>query len=148
MINKAINRLKDLVEKIPSDLKNISEEEFSMRSDPSKWSKKQLLGHLIDSVANNHQRFIRTQYENTPSLSYEQNKWNELNHYQELESKQLIQLWTSYNQHLVEIIKRIPEENLKRECYISIEKKVNLGFLIDDYVLHLEHHLHQIVNYT
>lgn len=44
---------------------------------PSKWSKKEILGHLIDRVTNNHQRVVRGQFENNPEISYDQNKWNE-----------------------------------------------------------------------
>lgn len=111
-MNKPTIRLLELVESITPLLLKISEDELSFKKNASKWSKKQILGHLIDSVANNHQRFIRVQYENIPTLIYDQNKWNELNHYQQLESKHIIQLWTVNNQHLLEIMKRIPEENL------------------------------------
>ncbi len=147
MTSNAINRLKLLLENIPSGLYEISEDEFAGKISPDKWSKKQILGHLIDSAANNHQLIIRVQYENTPTIFYDQNKWNELNHYQQLEGGHIIQLWTIYNRHLLEIIKRIPEDRLLRECNCGGEKNVTLQFLIDDYVVHLEHHLKQILNY-
>lgn len=136
-----------LLENIPSLLLEISEDLFSIKINSTKWSKKEILGHLIDSAANNHQRFIRVQYENIPTIKYDQNKWNELNHYQQLESKHIIQLWTIYNQHLLEILKRIPEENLGMELNVGNEINVTLQFLMDDYLLHLEHHLKQIVDY-
>ncbi len=136
-----------LLESIPTQLLEISEDLFSMKINSTKWSKKEILGHLIDSAANNHQRFIRVQYENIPTIIYDQNKWNELNHYQQLESKHIIQLWTIYNQHLLEILKRIPEENMCLELNVGNEINVTLQFLMDDYLLHLEHHLKQIVDY-
>ncbi|MBL0047726.1 MAG: DinB family protein [Bacteroidetes bacterium] len=147
MNSNSVNRLKVLLENIPTLLLEISEDLFSIKINSSKWSKKEILGHLIDSAANNHQRFIRGQFENIPTIKYDQNKWNELNHYQQLESKHIIQLWTIYNQHLLEILKRIPEENLCMELNVGNEINVTLQFLMDDYLLHLEHHLKQIVDY-
>lgn len=147
MKSNSVNRLKVLLESIPTQLLEISEDLFSMKINSTKWSKKEILGHLIDSAANNHQRFIRVQYENIPTIIYDQNKWNELNHYQQLESKHIIQLWTIYNQHLLEILKRIPEENMCLELNVGNEINVTLQFLMDDYLLHLEHHLKQIVDY-
>ena len=141
-------RLTEILKIIPPELSKISEEEFSMKVNSDKWSKKEILGHLIDSAANNHHRFIRAQYQNSPTIIYDQNKWNELNHYQLLESKHIIQFWTIYNQHLLEVIKRIPAENLLRQCNVSSENKVTLQFLIDDYVEHLQHHLKQITAYN
>ncbi len=147
MKSNSVNRLKVLLENIPTLLLEISEDLFSMKINSTKWSKKEILGHLIDSAANNHQRFIRVQYENIPTIKYDQNKWNELNHYQQLESKHIIQLWTIYNQHLLEILKRMPEENMCLELNVGNEINVTLQFLMDDYLLHLEHHLKQIVDY-
>lgn len=147
MKSNSVKRLKVLLENIPTLLLEISEDLFSMKINSTKWSKKEILGHLIDSAANNHQRFIRVQYENIPTIIYDQNKWNELNHYQQLESKRIIQLWTIYNQHLLEILKRIPEENMCLELNVGNEINVTLQFLMDDYLLHLEHHLKQIVDY-
>lgn len=147
MIITSVNRLSYLLETIPMLLLVISEEEFSRKINLKKWSKKEILGHLIDSATNNHHRFIRTQYQNVPTIIYDQNKWIELNHYQQLNSKHVIQLWTIYNQHLLDVIKQIPQENLLRECNVGNEKNATLHFLIDDYVNHLEHHLQQIVTY-
>lgn len=148
MTKKAVKKLTQLLEIIPPLLLVISKEDFSLKSNPSKWSKKEILGHLIDSAANNHQRFIRVQYEAVPTIIYDQNKWNELNHYQQLAGKQIIQYWTVYNQHLLEIMKRIPEENLLKKCNVGTQENVTLQFLMDDYVVHLEHHLKQIINYN
>jgi len=144
----AAYRLNDLLVRIPSLLYEMDENEFSTKINPSKWSKKEILGHLIDSAANNHQRFIRVQYEEVPTIIYNQNKWNELNHYQQLESKHIIQYWIVYNKHLFEIMKRIPAENLLKKCNVGLQENVTLQFLMDDYVLHLEYHLKQIINYN
>ena len=119
---------------------------MSIKKLSSKWSKKEILGHLIDSATNNHHRFIRGQFENNPEISYDQNKWNKFSFYQEMDSQQIINFWTLYNKQLLEIIKRIPIEKLNNQIRIE-DKLVTLEFLIVDYVAHLEHHLKQIIEY-
>ncbi len=110
-----------------------------------KWTRKQVLGHLIDSAANNHQRFIRAQYEDVPHISYDQNRWNALHRYHELDSTQLIEFWTLYNHHLLHVIKAIPADTLQRTCDTGSGQAYTLDFLVDDYVSHMEHHLRQII---
>lgn len=146
MIEKAINRLNFIIDKVPNILSEISEENFSVKPLPTKWSKKEIIGHLIDSATNNHQRFVRGQFENIPEIRYDQNKWNEYGFYQHIDSKQIISFWTIYNKQLIEIIKRIPTENLKRQIKVG-ENLLTIEFLIADYVEHLEHHLKHITDY-
>jgi hypothetical protein len=144
-ITHSINRLQDMLDVVPAKLSRIKDTDFVSKPAPDKWSKKEILGHLIDSAANNHQRFIRAQYENIPTIVYDQNKWNELNFYGEAESELVILLWHTYNQHLLELIKHIPTRNLMKECNVGLPKNVTIAFLINDYVQHLEHHLKQIL---
>jgi hypothetical protein len=144
MIEDAIKKLSRLTEEFPELLKGISEMRFSSKPAPNKWSKKEILGHLIDSATNNHHRFIRVQFEHKPAIFYDQNNWVAFNHYNELTAKQLIKFWTVYNKHLIEVLKRIPEENLDRVCKMRNGDIVTLDFLINDYVAHLEHHLNQM----
>lgn len=146
-IQQASQRLAFLVQTIPDLLEKIPEIDFSRKLSLSKWSKKEILGHLIDSATNNHQRFIRIQYENEPIIFYNQNKWNELSHYQNLSIEHLVQFWKSYNQHLVEIINLISDNELQRQGAGSDGQKLPLHFYITDYVSHLEHHLKQLVTY-
>lgn len=147
MIKETIERLEYLCDTIPSLIKAIPEKEFSNKPAPGKWSKKEILGHLIDSATNNHQRFIRSQFEIEPVIFYDQNNWNLYSHYNKLDSGHLISFWTIYNRHLLEIIKRIPEHNLSMTSISHDNEKVTLGFLVEDYLKHLEYHLKQIVNY-
>lgn len=147
MTKQYLERLDKLIKMIPDLLNQIDENEFCLKPFPDKWSKKEILGHLIDSAANNHQRFIRAQYEDTPTIAYNQNQWNKLNHYIEMDSKQIIAFWTFYNKHLLEIMKRIPNENLQKECRSTDKKIYTIELLMNDYVEHLEYHLHQIVSY-
>ena len=119
---------------------------MSTKPAPTKWSKKEIIGHLIDSATNNHQRFVRGQFENIPEISYDQNNWNEFSFYNQIDSKQIISFWTIFNKQIIEIIKRIPKENLEKQIKIG-NNILTLEFLIIDYVEHLEHHLKQIIEY-
>lgn len=148
MISEALDRLEQLCETIPPLILAMSEEEFSHKPAPVKWSKKEILGHLIDSATNNHQRFIRVQFEEIPVIRYDQDKWNIYNHYNASESAGLVAFWALYNKHLAALARRIPPENLKRQCQAGGNEPVTLEFLIRDYVVHLEHHLKQIVKYN
>ena len=100
---------------------------------------------MVDSAANNHQRFIRVQFEGAPTIFYDQNNWVTHNHYNELPLEGILQLWSSYNRHLVEVIKKVPTENLSRQCRMRDGRLVSLEWLITDYVEHMEHHLTQIL---
>lgn len=146
MITRAIERLEYLIRIIPPLLFDIDDDMLGNKVSPEKWSKKEIIGHLIDSATNNHQRFVRAQFEVKPQIVYDQDKWNRFNYYQQLEKHHIISFWTIYNQHLLEILKRIPNENLKLECWVG-KKLLTLDYLINDYIDHLEHHLKQVVDY-
>ncbi|MDN3656418.1 DinB family protein [Ferruginibacter paludis] len=147
MIKHSITRLSHLGEIIPPLLTAIGEPAFSTKPAPKKWSKKEIIGHLIDSATNNHQRFVRAQFEPTPQIYYDQHKWNEYSYYDRMEGALVIAFWTAYNKHLVELIKHIPEEKLQFGCLSRDNTLLTLEFLINDYVTHLEHHLRQVVEY-
>src|SRR5688572_28212730 len=104
MIAENLERLEYLCKRVPTLLRNISEANISFKPRPGKWSKKEILGHLIDSATNNHHRFIRGQFEKVPFIAYDQNKWNEYSYYNQINTEQLIQFWTSYNLQLIELI--------------------------------------------
>jgi len=109
------------------------------------WSAQEILGHLLDSVANNHQRFIRAQQ--APALQfpgYQQDDWVRANGYYEASWPELVQFWRLYNHHLARVIRRIPAAALETPCQIGSGQQVTLRFLIEDYVTHLRHHLGQI----
>ena len=118
--------------------------DWDYRTAPGKWSKKQILGHLIDSAANNHQRFVRIQYEDTPLITYDQNKWVEVQKYNDAPVELLINLWISYNKHLAFVISQLSAEALSRKCNIGKEEPVTLEFIATDYLRHLKHHFEQV----
>ena len=144
---RSIERLRRLCEIIPPLLEQISDPEFLSKPSPEKWSKKEIIGHLIDSATNNHHRFVRGQFEKIPLITYDQNNWNQYGYYQQMESGRLISFWTAYNKHLLELIKRIPADKLSNTVDTGGDKSLSLEFLINDYVSHLEHHLRQVVTY-
>ena len=125
-------------------LSAIPEQAAGQRPAPNKWSKKEILGHLIDSAANNHQRFIRLQLERDINLpGYEQDGWVRVSCYQDLPWAEIIALWAAYNRHLATIIESIDPSALDHVWH-SPGGDVTLEFIATDYVRHLEHHLQQI----
>lgn len=126
-------------------LLEITEAESETRPAPGKWSKKEILGHLIDSASNNHQRFVRVQLKDGLALpGYEQERWVTAQAYQREPWEQIIQLWKNYNLHLLNVMACVPEEKLKHHCTVGDGEPVSLEFLMTDYVHHLQHHLGQI----
>jgi hypothetical protein len=120
----------------------INKEDFRLKPDINRWSKKEILGHLIDSATNNHHRFIRAQYQDTPHIVYNQNQWVALSNYQDYSLSQLLDLWRVYNLHIVHILRHMPTSSLERKCETS--SIYTLEYIAVDYLRHLEHHLGQI----
>lgn len=143
--SKESERLDYLCNTIPALLGAISNEDFTYKPSRERWSKKEILGHLIDSAANNHHRFVRRQFEPFTLVPYDQLNWVRYNFYQQLPTQQLIEFWASYNRQLSQLIQHIPAENLLLSYESADGTIVSLAFLIEDYVAHLEHHLHQII---
>ncbi|HZV70333.1 MAG TPA: DinB family protein [Saprospiraceae bacterium] len=139
-----LTQLQHLVDTIPGILNSIPEDEFSRKPSPDKWSKKEIIGHLIDSATNNHHRFVRAQFDENPIILYNQVLWNNHSYYQQMDGHHLISFWALYNQHIIELIKRIPPESMEKGCRMSDGEIYTLSWLFDDYVRHLEHHLRQI----
>ena len=142
-----IDRFRSVLERATGKLARIGESESKVPLAPGKWSRKQILGHLIDSAANNHQRFVRAQLE--PALrfpGYAQAQWVSVQNYQEETWGYLLACWAGYNRHLLHVLAQIPAEMLPRTCVIGNGQPVTLEFLAKDYVEHLEHHLRQILD--
>ena len=98
----SLNLLRDLLERVPSRLEQISKNEVESKSSPTAWSPKEELGHLLDSAANNHQRIVRAQSEDKLAMpGYEQNRWVEINGYQRRNWKDLIEGWQALNRQLL-----------------------------------------------
>lgn len=139
------DRLTAAIARTRSQFATISNEQASAPLKTGGWSSKQVIGHLIDSASNNHQRFVLLML--NPEVThpgYEQNGWVNSQRYQERDWAELLQFWAAYNTHLAHIIRSVPGSALVHRCRIAGADPVTLEFLMRDYVSHLEHHLSSI----
>ena len=127
-------------------LREIDEASAARRPAPGKWSNKEILGHLIDSAANNHQRFVRLQL--TPRIDlpgYDGDDWVRLQQYQDRPWREIIELWRTYNMQLAALIRDVNPAALHNVWHTPDGKDLSLEFIMRDYVVHLRHHLEQMV---
>ena len=114
--------------------------------DAATWSPKEELGHLIDSAANNHTRFVRALIE--PEFrgpTYAQNEWVRVHGYQDMPWRTIVEFWFHYNDFLMRLLGQVPQEKLETPCYIGSGQPVSLQFLVEDYVLHMRHHIDHLL---
>ena len=109
------------------------------------WSRKQVLGHLIDSASNNHQRFVRAALQTSLDFpGYDQDGCVRVQAVEEADWTLLVSLWAGYNRYLAHVIAHLPGSKLETLCRIGSDEPVTLRFLAEDYLRHLLHHLGQI----
>ncbi len=141
-MQNAIERLAYAVRTLPGILAGFSEAESERRPSPERWSKKEVIGHLIDSASNNHQRFVRGQLAGGQDFPrYEQEGWVRVQGYQSARWADLIDLWRAYNTHLLHVARGMTAEGRRATCRVGGGNEVTLEWLFIDYVDHLEHHL-------
>jgi hypothetical protein len=142
-----IEDLQQAVDEAAAEFARFTDADTSAPQAEGKWSRKQLLGHLIDSAANNHQRFIRGQLDGPHAFpGYEQESWVERNGYADAAWSDLVALWQNYNHHLVRVLARIPPDKLNVRCTVGEGEPMTLGFIAEDYVRHLKHHVQQLLS--
>lgn len=151
-----IPRWRSLVDRTAADLGTIPEAQLRWRPAPDKWSVIEIIGHLVDSATHNGHRFVAAQL--GPDLvfpGYDQVAWVRLQGYQRAEWRSLLQLWVGLNLRLMEVVAAIPPEamgrprsahNLDEIAWrpVSRHQATTLGYLVADYVDHLEHHIAQV----
>lgn len=135
-------KLEDIIDSYTKDLQAVSAFAFNEKPSPEKWGRKEILGHLIDSAQNNIRRFITAQYEDAPVILYQQDRWVQINHYQQYQPEELIQLWKLLNRQICYIIRNANTEALQRMAVTS--EPHSIQWLAEDYIKHLLHHLHQV----
>ena len=126
-------------------LHQISESDAAQPRAEDHWSSKQIIGHLIDSAANNLQRFVRLQLSASIDLpGYDGDEWVRVQRYQERPWREIIDLWVMYNTQLASLIRDVNPEALGHIWHTPDGKDLDLEFIMRDYVVHLRHHLRQI----
>lgn len=137
-------------------LEEISDEAAARRPSAGKWSPKEVIGHLIDSAANNHGRFVRAQAtDDLVFAGYDQEAWVTLQRYNDRPWMELVSLWRSYNTHIAAVVAAISPDrlSLQRSMHnldeiawrtVPRDKPATLEYFIRDYLAHMKHHLAQI----
>ena len=153
-----LNDFGETIDTASTRLLEISDELSAVPRVEGKWSRKQIIGHLIDSAANNHSRFVRAQFNDDLVFpGYEQEAWVDSQRYQEKDWNELVQLWRLYNRHILHIMKVTPEDirmklRSKHNLHViasdklSPDEPVTLDWFMRDYVDHLKKHLGQILD--
>ena len=120
------------------------------------WSPCEIIGHLVDSASNNHQRFIRAQFQDDLVFTgYAQDDWVRAGAYQDAPWEELVNLWRAFNLQMARVMEHVPDEvrlrphdrhNFDRIGFTPLQpgQPATLDFLMEDYVRHLQHHLRQI----
>ena len=126
-----------------SPLRSLDESTLAHKPSPEKWSKKEIIGHLIDSAQCNIRRFVIARYEDNPMIVYNQEKSVIIAGYQQWKANDLIDLWYLLNKQICVILKNTSSETAQCQC--RTEELHTIEWLAQDYIKHLKHHLHQVL---
>jgi hypothetical protein len=149
--------LLEIVDRVTPRLLDISDEGSARRPAPGKWSPREIVGHLVDSASNNHQRFVRAQWQDDLVFQgYAQDGWVAAQRYQEAPWTELVILWAHFNRHLARVMDAVPGEirlrphrrhNLHQMAWQPVPESepATLDYFMRDYVGHLKHHVRQIL---
>ena len=149
--------LREVVESATPRLLAISDADSASPPSPGKWSPKEVLGHLIDSASNNHQRFVRAQFQDDLVFpGYAQEKWVVVQAYATAPWADLVDLWRQFNLHLARVMAATPADvrqkprarhNLHEIAWNTVpqEETATLEYFMRDYVKHMRHHLGQVL---
>lgn len=152
-----LDEFRQTISTASEQLLQVSAEQSQAPRAEGKWSPKEIIGHLIDSASNNHQRFVRAQFSDDLIFAgYEQEGWVRVQNYQGESWAELVQLWKLYNQHILHVMSLVPEETRRKLRYkhnlhqiasdsLSESEPVTLEWFMRDYVDHMKKHLGQIL---
>ena len=148
--------LADTVQRAADRLARLSTEQVRRRPVPDKWSIAEIIGHLVDSASNNHQRFVRARWmDDLVFPSYEQDRWVDAQRYRDAPWPELLELWRTFNLHIARVMAATPQDvrtrshrthNLHELGWqpIAADAPATLDWFMRDYVGHLRHHLAQV----
>jgi hypothetical protein len=151
-----VAELREAVREAVPLLREMDEARSRLRPGPGKWCPREIIGHLIDSASNNHQRFVRAQFQEDLVFSgYEQDAWVSFQRYRDAPWEDLIALWSSFNLHIARLMDFVPKDernrararhNLDELAWKPVprDQPATLDYFMRDYVAHLKHHLAQI----
>lgn len=144
--DEAVDSLGRLVNLISDFVFSTSENELSIKPYPEKWSKKEIIGHLVDSGINNLQRFTEIQYGKHPFIlkSYSQDELVTANNYQSAETSEILDFLIAINKRIAAVTTSLSDETLEFRVELNEVGIYTLLWLIEDYVHHFEHHTRQI----
>lgn len=147
MQNEIANELERLLDFAQSEFKTGEKTAWELKPAPLKWSKKEILGHLVDSAQNNLRRFVVSQYQENDKIVYQQDEWVKSQHYQQAAVEEIVLLWVLLNKQLARTLRQIPADKWEHTCDTGkgAQELHSLIFLADDYIKHLKHHLNQIL---
>jgi hypothetical protein len=155
-----IDEFRSIIDQATAALLALTDAQSAQHPAPGKWSPREVIGHLIDSASNNHQRFVRaTSQDDLVLAGYDQDEWVTLQKYQEEPWVELVTLWRAFNLHLAHVMTAIPlsvrgrahrRHNLHEINWrpVPADRPATLDDLMEDYVAHLKHHLRQILGST
>jgi DinB family protein len=144
-VSDVATQLRALAASVSRELQAATPEAAARRPGARTWSPKEVLGHLIDSAGNNHQRFVRAQETDALTMpGYEQNHWVSSQGYQDADWSHLVALWAHLNLHLADVIARIPPSKYSVSCTIGSDPPAPLESIVTGYLDHLNHHIAQI----
>ena len=138
-------RLAEVIAETLPSLESVSGLRASVAPADGKWSAKEVLGHLIDSAVNNLARIVRLEVvlDIEPEIraqNYEQEEWVRAQAYADREWVQVLELWRALNEHIAWTMRHVSREHLSRICVFP-DGQVTMGFLMEDYIAHMEYHL-------
>jgi hypothetical protein len=144
-MNNVVRELREIIDGYSRKIAAIPDREFSAKPVANKWSKKEVVGHLIDSAQNNLRRFITAQYEATPPfIVYQQDFWVDSNQYQAMDRHDIVQLWRLLNERICVVLENMPDANYTKQSNTGTLH--TLEWLAADYVKHMKHHINQIIS--
>lgn len=134
-----------IIELFKNDYLNLNESLTELRISDDKWTLKEIIGHLIDSASNNHQRFIRLKLSKELEFpDYKNSEWLQIQNYNNMKFSELLLLFFYYNKLMVNIILNIDGKSLNNRWNVSWDENssfITLGTLANHYVEHIKIHL-------